>query len=172
MLRRCPKCSAPVYAPERVFVGQRVWHRACLCCHTCSRSLDAALLNEVSQTAKHSFKHKVLLVTVDGILFFTTTSHEAESEDKHGVWDWDPVPELTITLAYIHSRIDYSTFTMGNLNLMPESIDFILQSGTLDLAYGFTFSPHSLNSKKIEERYRRCRLCTLYFRGGWFIQTL
>jgi hypothetical protein len=55
---------------------------------------------------------------------------------KHGVWD--PMPELTITSPYVHSRADSNTFTMGigigqpyarvNLNLMPEST-FIPPSG-------------------------------------------
>jgi len=39
-------------------------------------------------------------------------SSEAESKEKHGVWD--PMPELTKTLLYVHSRVDYNTFTMGN----------------------------------------------------------
>jgi hypothetical protein len=42
---------------------------------------------------------------------------EAESKEKHGAWD--PLPELTITLPYVHSRVDSNTFTMGNP--MPES---------------------------------------------------
>jgi hypothetical protein len=29
---------------------------------------------------------------------------EAQSEEKHGVWD--PMPELTITSPYVHSRVD------------------------------------------------------------------
>jgi hypothetical protein len=42
---------------------------------------------------------------------------EAESKEKHGVWD--PIPELTITSRYVHARVDSNTFTMGNP--MPES---------------------------------------------------
>ncbi len=42
---------------------------------------------------------------------------EAESQEKHGVWD--PMPELTITSPYVHSRVDSNTFTMGNP--IPES---------------------------------------------------
>jgi hypothetical protein len=38
---------------------------------------------------------------------------EAESKEKHGVWD--PMPELTITSPYVYSN----TFTMNNP--MPES---------------------------------------------------
>jgi hypothetical protein len=54
---------------------------------------------------------------------------EAESKEKHGVWD--PMPELTTTSPYVHSN----TFTMGKP--MPEStltlyarVDFIPQSVT------------------------------------------
>ncbi len=42
---------------------------------------------------------------------------EAESKEKHGVWD--PMPELTITSPSAHSRADSNTFTMDNP--MPES---------------------------------------------------
>ncbi len=35
---------------------------------------------------------------------------EAESKDKHGVWD--SMPELIITSPYVHSRIDSNTFTV------------------------------------------------------------
>jgi hypothetical protein len=42
---------------------------------------------------------------------------EAESKEKHRVWD--PMPELTITSPYVHSIVDSNTFTMGNP--MPES---------------------------------------------------
>jgi hypothetical protein len=62
---------------------------------------------------------------------------EAESKEKHGVWD--PTPELTITSPYVHFRVDSNTFTMDN---MPEStlthcrVYFTPQSDTLDLASG------------------------------------
>ncbi len=42
---------------------------------------------------------------------------EAESKEKHGVWDL--MPELTTTSPYVPSRVHYNTFTMGNP--MPES---------------------------------------------------
>jgi hypothetical protein len=42
---------------------------------------------------------------------------EAESKEKHGVWD--PMPELTIFSPYVHTRVDSNTFIMGNP--MPES---------------------------------------------------
>ncbi len=37
---------------------------------------------------------------------------KAESKEKHGVED--PMPDLTITSLYVHSRVDSNTFTMGN----------------------------------------------------------
>ncbi len=49
---------------------------------------------------------------------------EAESKEKHGVWD--PMPELTITSFYVHSRVDSNTFTMSNP--MPESTLTLWQS--------------------------------------------
>ncbi len=36
---------------------------------------------------------------------------EAESKEKHGVWDL--MPELTVTSPYVHSRVDSNTFKMG-----------------------------------------------------------
>ncbi len=42
---------------------------------------------------------------------------EAEPKEKHVVWD--PMPELTITSPFVHSRVEYNTFTM--VNPMPES---------------------------------------------------
>ncbi len=42
---------------------------------------------------------------------------EAESKEKHGVWD--PLPELTITSPFVDSRADSNTYTMGKP--MPES---------------------------------------------------
>ncbi len=58
----------------------------------------------------------------------------AESKEKHGVLDL--MPELATNSPYVHSKVDSSTLKMGNP--MPEStltrVDFIPQSGTLDLA--------------------------------------
>jgi hypothetical protein len=61
------------------------------------------------------------------------TNTEAESKEKQGVCD--PMPELTVTSPYVHSRVDSNTFTMNNpigvdLNPMPEST-FYPQSRTL-----------------------------------------
>jgi hypothetical protein len=36
---------------------------------------------------------------------------------KNGVWD--PVPELTITSPYVHSRVDSITYTMSNAITEP-----------------------------------------------------
>jgi hypothetical protein len=53
---------------------------------------------------------------------------EAESKEKQGVWD--PVPELTITSPYVHSRVDFNTFyhdqlyARVDLNPAPESTLF------------------------------------------------
>jgi hypothetical protein len=52
------------------------------------------------------------------------TKAGAESK-KHGVWD-HYMPELTINSPYVHSRVDYNTFTMGNR--MPESTLILCQS--------------------------------------------
>ncbi len=49
---------------------------------------------------------------------------EAESKEKHGLWD--PMPELTITSRYVHSRVDSNTFFMGNP--MPGSTLTLCQS--------------------------------------------
>ncbi len=53
---------------------------------------------------------------------------EAESKEKHGVWD--PMPELSITSPYVDSRFDSNPFTMGNPPPPYERVDFIPQSRT------------------------------------------
>ncbi len=66
---------------------------------------------------------------------FISISTMAESKEKHGAWN--PMPELTKTSPYVHSRVDSNTFTMGNpipestLTLCQSRL-FIPQSGTLD----------------------------------------
>jgi hypothetical protein len=57
-------------------------------------------------------------------------STEAKSKEKYGVWY--PIPGLTITSPYVHSRVDSNTFTMG-IRQPYARVDFIPQSGTLDL---------------------------------------
>jgi hypothetical protein len=44
---------------------------------------------------------------------------EAKSKEKHGVRD--PIPELTITSSYVHSRVDSNTCTMARVDLNPQS---------------------------------------------------
>jgi hypothetical protein len=50
---------------------------------------------------------------------------EQESKEKHGVWD--PMPELTITLPYVHSRVN-STPTHLTRDPLPESTLILCQS--------------------------------------------
>jgi hypothetical protein len=57
-----------------------------------------------------------------------------QRKKKNGVWD--PMPELTS--PYVHSIVDFNTFTMHMGNPMLKAtpyarVDFIPQSGTLDL---------------------------------------
>jgi hypothetical protein len=60
---------------------------------------------------------------------------EAESKEKHGVWD--PVPELTITSPFVHFRVYSNTFTMGNPK--PESTLNLCQSRLYPPARDFGF---------------------------------
>ncbi len=44
---------------------------------------------------------------------------------KKNMGGWDPMPELTISSAYLHSRVDSNALTLAtlcqsHLNLMPE----------------------------------------------------
>ncbi len=54
---------------------------------------------------------------------------------------WDSMPELIITSPYVHSTVDFNTFTMGieqpsQIRPKPYArVDFIPLSGTLDLAF-------------------------------------
>jgi hypothetical protein len=59
---------------------------------------------------------------------------EAESKEKHGVWDPYAGAELTITSPYVHSRVDYKTFTHTlDIGQPYARVDFIPQSGTFDM---------------------------------------
>jgi hypothetical protein len=118
--------------------------------------------NQISNGCLEIFKKIITLLTVTILFLFTffsfildatrtylvpmthflrrrgKTVPRAESKEKQGVWD--PMPELIITSPYVHSIQSQShTFTMAYP--MPEStltpyarVDFIHQSGTLDLA--------------------------------------
>jgi hypothetical protein len=81
---------------------------------------------------------------------------EAESKENHCVWD--PMPELTITSPYVHSRVDSNTFTMGNpmpeLTLTLCRVDFIPRSGTLDLPL-YTHSHREVGEGGRDEPDRR-----------------
>ncbi len=57
------------------------------------------------------------------LCYYYDQRSETESKEKHSVCD--PMPELTMTSPYVHSRVDSNTFTMGNPsqsrpNPMPE----------------------------------------------------
>jgi hypothetical protein len=56
---------------------------------------------------------------------------------------WDPMPELTITSPYVHSRVDSNTFTMGLGNPVPESTLTVCQSRLYPLAKDFGFGLRS-----------------------------
>jgi hypothetical protein len=47
LVPRCPSCLSPVFAAERVYVGNHQWHKTCLTCSTCSKLLDSSSLNDV-----------------------------------------------------------------------------------------------------------------------------
>jgi hypothetical protein len=66
----------------------------------------------------------------------TTTVSEAESKEKHVVWD--PMPVLTITSPHVHSRVDSNTFTMGNP--MPEPTLTLCKRRLYSPARDFGFS--------------------------------
>ncbi len=59
---------------------------------------------------------------------------EAESKEKHDVWDH--IPEMNITSPYVHSRVDSNTFTMGTP--MPESTFFLEAESKEIIVYGTT----------------------------------
>ncbi len=52
---------------------------------------------------------------------------------KNMVYGWDPMPELTTTSPYVHSRVDSNTFTMGNP--MPESTFYPSQGFGFSLCF-------------------------------------
>jgi hypothetical protein len=62
------------------------------------------------------------LVSEVCLVFPNRKSPEAESKEKHGVWD--PLPELTITSPFVHSRVDSKTFTMPESTLSPDENGF------------------------------------------------
>jgi hypothetical protein len=112
---------------------------------------------------------EVLLSHAMESTIFPRGKPEAESIEKHGVWD--PIPELTITSPYVHSRVDSITFTMGNP--MPESTltlcqrrlyppvrDFGLASGAKHTQY----SSRMPQEARRPRRYNNCNISTTGFR--------
>jgi len=70
--------------------------------------------------------------------FFSPFTLTSEAESKEKTWCvWDPMPELTITSPYAHSRFDSNTFTMGSP--MPESTLTLCQSRLYPLVRDFGF---------------------------------
>ncbi len=74
------------------------------------------------------------------IITISTCTPEVESKEKHGVWD--PMPDLTITSPYVHSRVDSNTFTMGNPMPVEKSTSILCQSRLYppvrDLGFGLS----------------------------------
>jgi hypothetical protein len=86
-------------------------------------------------TAKHIFTQyarvPILWKIVIGFkccvrVYLIFTREQRPNQKKNMVHVWDPMPEMTITSPYVHSRVDSSTFTMGNP--MPESTLTLCQS--------------------------------------------
>jgi hypothetical protein len=50
---------------------------------------------------------------------------EAESKEKHGMWD--PMPELTITSPYVDSRVDSSTVPWATLRHTVKRVDEVVR---------------------------------------------
>ncbi len=79
----------------------------------------------------------------------THTSHSQCNPKKHGVWD--PMPELTITSRYIHSRVDSNKLTMrfgqpfssADLTPMAEST-FSPSQGLWFFGFGLSTTPTSV----------------------------
>jgi hypothetical protein len=84
-----------------------------------------------------------------------TDKAEAESKEKHGVWE--PMPELTTAFSYYHFRVDSNTFTVGNP--MPESTLTLCQSRLYppvrDLGFGLcSHGPRALYTEKQTFKFR------------------
>ncbi len=73
------------------------------------RKKGRGMVRDGSCNSKNEQCRWIILYWMPAVLGFLP---EAESQEKHGVWD--PVPELTITSPYVRFRVDSNTFTMGN----------------------------------------------------------
>jgi hypothetical protein len=81
---------------------------------------------------------------------------EAESKEKHGVWDL--MPELTITSSYVHPSFDSSTFSMGGqpyarVDLNPMLCFCRLYPPVRDFGFGLSSS---------ETKHRKLRSASSY----------
>ena len=85
-ISRCPKCSSEVYAPEKVHVGMKQWHKCCLVCEQCTAILDAAHLNEVKEKVKQkgmNFDHEICYsFSFCSFLFFRREEKNNQSRDQ------------------------------------------------------------------------------------------
>jgi hypothetical protein len=86
-------------ASNHSIVRKTVFHKQVLDFHRSSKI--------VCQTSGRQ-NHRSLLRSISTV----RACPEAESKEKHGVWDLLPV--LTITSPYVHSRVDSNTFIRGN----------------------------------------------------------
>jgi hypothetical protein len=86
---------------------------------------------------------------------------------KHGLWD--PMPQLTITSLYVHSRVDSHTFTMGNP--MPESTLTLCQSRRYSPSQGLWIWHLNSRSETIWKKNLVHLLSVqLTHNSGWIIQ--
>jgi hypothetical protein len=69
------------------------------------RKKGRGMVHDGSCNPKNEQSRWIILYWTPAVLGFLP---EAESKEKHGVWD--PMPELTITSPYVHSRVDSNTF--------------------------------------------------------------
>ncbi len=70
------------------------------------------------------------------VFYYPLPCTEAEFKEKHGVWD--PMPESTPT------RLPWATLCQSRPSPYAR-LDFIPQSGTLDLASVYTYSMYNVS---------------------------
>ncbi len=99
-------------------------------------------------------KGQVVFVLSQFLVFGLRT--EAESKEKHGVWD--PMPELTIASPYVHSRVDSNTFTLGNP--MPESTLTLCQIRLYPPVRDFGFSLSELAARHTRSPVTQTQQCS------------
>jgi hypothetical protein len=101
-------------------------------------------------------------------------SPEAEFKEKHGV-SWDPMPGMTITSPYVHTRVDSNTFSISigqpnarvDLNPMPESTLALCQNRlhppVRDFEFGFLHG--ALHALRIKRKFTFMRMFPRYLRN-------